>query len=106
MSDVVDQITKFKNELSVVDAVGLYDIKSQKCTFSDEKTGTWAFCVDFCNQQVAECSESFYLESQGNLFFGHYNNDSLLVVKLKRNTDINRVILELRSSKLHSSIVS
>ncbi len=98
------EIADFKRDMEVVEAMGLYDMSSKKCEFSDEKTGTWAFCGDFCNAALAADNSFFYLETQGSTFFGHYLRDSLLMLKLSKKAEINKVILELKVSKFHQQI--
>lgn len=100
-----EEFSLFRQEMDVVEAIGLYSIQDQTCLYADEHIGTWAFAQELCQENLASSSEFFHLESDGNRFFGHFNGDHLLVFQLNATKEINIVILEIKTRKLLSHLI-
>lgn len=96
---------EFRQEFEAIEAIGLYQVSSQKCLYADDQIGTWTFAKELCQEQLAYGSEFIHLESDGNRFFGHYNGDRLLIYQLSTSKDVNIVILELKTRKLLSKLI-
>ncbi len=100
-----EEFSLFRQEMDVVEAIGLYSIQDQACLYSDEHIGTWAFALELCQEDLASSSEFFHLESNGNRFFGHFHKGHLLIFQLNTTKEINIVILEVKTRKFLSHLI-
>lgn len=100
-----EEFSLFRQEMDAVEAIGLYSVQDQTCIYSDEHVGTWTFALELCQKKLASSSDFFHLENSGSRFFGHFNEDHLLVFQLHATKEVNIVILEVKARKLLSQLI-
>lgn len=98
-------INDIKTDLNFIEAISLYNVKTQECRFTDNRTYGCKLSSHLCRTELSENSKFIYLEVENESFFAHYNMESLLIAKMKNDIEINQVILQLKIDKFHRYVI-
>lgn len=104
--DLDQAIIDIKTDLNFIEAISLYNVKTQECRFTDNIRYNCKLSGHLCCTDLSENSKFIYIEVENESFFAHYNMESLLLTKMKNDIEINQVILQMRIDKLHRYIIN
>ena len=103
--DLDQAIIDIKTDLNFIEAISLYNVKTQACRFTDNVIYNFKLSSHLCSTNLSENSKFIYIEVENESFFAHYNMESLLLAKMKNDIEINQVILQMKIDKFHNYVI-